>query len=326
MWWLTGVRRPAEYKELYEEHLDEVEEALSAAPQGGPYFLGKQLSLVDIRFAPFIERQIASLAYFKGYDARDGGRRPKLKKWLEVIESRQSYQATKSDWYTHSRALPPQLSAGCAPEKGREELQNLIDELPTKPANTNIDDGKEVWIEPGWNWCSGDMAAARREAAERLIHNHENIVRFASRAAGTPGLPASSAPLADPRATPNKYAEPVVDLFLRHIVDSLLSSSQGASGGGGLLASMLQEAFTSGSNASVDAAIDSLVSGPSGIETAEAMVDCLDYLRARIGVPRDMSHPAAQALRAELKTMSGQLQQSTGVLADANSSVDAITA
>eukprot|EP00957_Ditylum_brightwellii_P142434 10851889-Ditylum_brightwellii.AAC.1 len=30
MWYLTGVRKPAEYKQIYEEHLDEVEEALAS--------------------------------------------------------------------------------------------------------------------------------------------------------------------------------------------------------------------------------------------------------------------------------------------------------
>jgi glutathione S-transferase len=240
------------------------------------------------------------------------------------MESRPSYQATKSDWYTHSRALPPQLSAGCAPEKGWEELQKLIDDLPVEPADANTSVGMEIWIEPGWGWCDKDMAAARREAAERIIHNNENIVRFASRAAGTPGLPASAAPLADPRATPSQEAEPAVDLLLRHVVDSLLSS-QGA-GAGGMFASMLQAPSVSGSNPNIDAVISSLASGPSGGKTVQAVADCLDYLRARIGVPRDMTHPAAQTLRAELKAMSRQLRQSAGILADANGSGEAMAA
>ena len=317
MYLLTGVRKPEEYRQLYEEHLDEVDEALADAPAGGPYFLGKSLSLVDIKFIPFIERQIASLAYFKGVDYRaERQRRPNLIRWLEAMESRPSYQATKSDWYTHSRALPPQLSADCAPGKGPEveAMQALIDDLPEGPSDiVDLTSGNDIWIEPGWDWCSRDMATARREAAERIIYNNVNIARFASRAAGTPGLPASAAPLAGPRDNPNEDAEPAVDLMLRHTVDALLSASTGSGMFGSLLrASSSKSSSSSSSSSAVNAAISSLSSGDFGTETVEAVADCLDYLRNRIGVPRDMSHPAAQALRAELKLISGALRQQRG--------------
>lgn len=36
------------------------------SPTGGPYFLGSQLSMVDILFTPFLERMAASLPYYKG--------------------------------------------------------------------------------------------------------------------------------------------------------------------------------------------------------------------------------------------------------------------
>ena len=319
MYLLTGVRKPEEYRLLYEEHLDEVEEELAAAPAGGPYFLGKDLSLVDLKFIPFIERQVASLAYFKGVDYRaDRQRRPNLMRWLEAMESRPSYQATKSDWYTHSRALPPQLSADCAPGKGQEvkAMQALIDDLPEGPSDAvDSTSGDDIWIEPGWDWCSGDTAAARREAAERIISNHASVVRFASRAAGTPGLPASAAPLAGPRDSPNEDAEPAVDLMLRHAVDALLSS-----GGGGMFGSLFQGS-TPRNGGAVNASISSLSSGELGAETTQTIADCLDYLRKRIGVPRDMSHPAAQALRAELKLVSGSLRQGALVSSDVNEAV-----
>ena len=320
MYLLTGVRKPEEYRLLYEEHLDEVEEELAAAPAGGPYFLGKDLSLVDLRFIPFIERQMASLAYFKGADYRaERQRRPNLMRWLEAMETRPSYQAAKSDWYTHSRALPPQLSANVPPGKGQEveAMQALIDYLPDAPSDATAEStfGDDIWIEPGWDWCSRDMAAARREAAERIIYNHKNIVRFASRAAGTPGLPASAAPLAGPRDNPNEAAEPAVDLMLRHTVDSLLSSA-----GSGMFGSLLQGS-TSRNGSAINAAANSLSSGEFGAETAEAVADCIDYLRKRIGVPRDMSHPAAQALRAELKLVSGSLREGTSVSSDVNKAV-----
>ena len=77
MWWLTGVRRPQEYKDLFLELWEEVDVALGRSP--GPYFLGKELSIVDLRFIPFVERQLASLAYFKGAEyLRDVQQYPNL--------------------------------------------------------------------------------------------------------------------------------------------------------------------------------------------------------------------------------------------------------
>lgn len=47
--------------------MDAVEEGLGATP--GPYFL-EDFSLVDITFAPFLERIAASIAYYKGMAVR----------------------------------------------------------------------------------------------------------------------------------------------------------------------------------------------------------------------------------------------------------------
>ena len=39
----------------------------------GPFFLGSDISLVDITFAPMLERANASLAYYKGFFMRGKG-------------------------------------------------------------------------------------------------------------------------------------------------------------------------------------------------------------------------------------------------------------
>lgn len=64
--------------------LDTVEAALGQAaagslpggldwqPRAGPFFLGDRISMVDLVFAPFLERMVASLLYYKGFQMRGG--------------------------------------------------------------------------------------------------------------------------------------------------------------------------------------------------------------------------------------------------------------
>ena len=49
---------------------------------GGPFFLGKDLSLVDCVFAPFLERIVASIPYYKGVRVRGEGRFPHLERFV----------------------------------------------------------------------------------------------------------------------------------------------------------------------------------------------------------------------------------------------------
>ncbi|CAM8916789.1 unnamed protein product [Rhodiola kirilowii] len=72
---------------------DYLEKALSKF-EDGPFFLG-QFSLVDIAYAPFIERFQAFLLDVKNYDITAG--RPKLAAWIEEINKIEGYKQTKRD-------------------------------------------------------------------------------------------------------------------------------------------------------------------------------------------------------------------------------------
>lgn len=280
MWWLTGVRRPQEYQEIFLEHWQEMEVALGE-DKSGPYFLGKDLSVVDLRFIPFVERQLASLTYFKGANyLRDPKQFPNIVRWLKALESRPSYQATKSDYYTHSRALPPQLAAECVTDTticpdDALRMQAAIDDMPMGAGNLG-------WVEPGWEWYTGNPS---HEAALALIQGSEKIVAFSARGAGLAGLPAASAPLSDPSATPNSDIIPAIDVLFRLVASNLLSKKSNKP-----QQQVLEQAIM---------ILDE--------ETVMAIVECLDYFRARIGVPRDISYPAAESLRTELVQLSRQL-------------------
>lgn len=107
MYWLTGGSN----KNGFLEALNEVERSLA---QTGPFFMGKEVSLVDFMFSSFLERMAASLLYFKGFAMRvapgEPTDYPALNKWFDAMETLDSYRLVKSDYYTHCWDLPPQVS------------------------------------------------------------------------------------------------------------------------------------------------------------------------------------------------------------------------
>ncbi|CAK9144189.1 unnamed protein product [Ilex paraguariensis] len=72
---------------------DYIEMALSKFDDG-PFFLG-QFSLVDIAYAPFIERYQPFLLDVKNYDITVG--RPKLAAWIEEMNKNEAYSQTRCD-------------------------------------------------------------------------------------------------------------------------------------------------------------------------------------------------------------------------------------
>lgn len=283
MYWLTGSGG-ARAKQEFVETLQQVERALGQSK--GPFFMGKDVTIVDFMFAPFLERMAASLLYFKGFTMRVPPNTPtdypNLNKWFDGMETLESYQLTKSDYYTHCWDLPPQLG-GCTYEKAGEPYEKAINgersldgtqgswELPLQPHNGGV--------EPDWTFC-GDEGAAQREAVERLSANHEAIVAFAARGAGRKGMPPYTAQLADPNAVPNDAVKGGVSSVLQIVSMALLEGVD-----------KHDEAMTQMANAIVK---------DGGSDYADGVVASLSYLRDRVGVPRDMRLPAARQLRAHL--------------------------
>ncbi|GKY93609.1 hypothetical protein MPSEU_000328300 [Mayamaea pseudoterrestris] len=275
--WIRGTSSSS--KELFIEMLGQVEEQLSVK---GPFFLGREISMVDVHFAPFLERMAASVVYLKGFVMRVTPSQPTdypaINRWFDVMETLPSYQLTKSDYYTHNWDLPPQLG-GCASEAAGEPFRNAIDgqapgswELPLVAHNGNV--------EPDWSWPGCDAPTAKRQAVERVSANYEAIVKFASRGAGKKGMPPVSAPLADPNASPSEAVMMGVDAAMRIVCLALLQGT------------VEQEANIS--------QVAKLFAEKGGQEYVNGVADSLIYMRDRIGVPRDMQLPAARQLRAHL--------------------------
>lgn len=276
--WCNLVFRPAGESAIkrFEQGLDEVDKQLQITP--GPWFL-TTLSIVDLTFVTHIERMCASVAYWSGFKIRGDGRWPAIERWLTAFEDlpSSSYMATKSDYYTHVQDIPPQYGPGYSlpgsehyaeqitgtdnPSSWRLPLPPLSPTMDVEPINDSINPGDDV---------------ARQTAAYRLINNHEAVVKFALRGAGTPGRKRFQAPLADPFATPALEYLEEMDEALRYVAWALI------------------DGYTC-------VGIPAL-NGDGQAEPAikESMVKSLCYLRDRVGVPRDMPYVAARQLRAHL--------------------------
>jgi glutathione S-transferase len=273
--WLTGSTVTNERQKLnFEATLGRVEEALAAA--GGPYFLGEFFSVIDCIFVPFMERMAASLCFYKGFRLRGNPQFPNVERWFSAMETRESFRNIKSDWFTHAMDLPPQVGHCSMVPEGEPFAAEISgkDGSWTLPLKAN---GVEPLL-PG-----SDEAAARREAATQLIANHEAVVKFAARALGEPGVPPVMAELADPNAKPNEAYLPLLDAALRVVAQALLGGGEAAAAGPG-------------------PAVAGLVAGGN-------VAAGLDYLRKRVGVPRDMSYEAARQFRGHLGWLIDQLQQ-----------------
>ncbi|CAM9551613.1 unnamed protein product [Chrysoparadoxa australica] len=279
-WWCEFVFRPGDRaRQPFEETLLEVDAALSSTP--GPWLSGRDHpDLVDLTYIPHLERMCASTAYWKGYTIRGNPKFPAINRWFEALEVLPSYQAFRGDFYSHITNIPPQYGPGFTID-GAEEFQSTILgkdgswDLPLPPLSESRTQGGKGSLEPVLEVNEVSDETARAEASVKLCKNHEAIVRFAARAVGKPsgwGLGPGRAELADPHAVPNETIIPDMDVTLRVVVDALLSGER-------------DSAWV-----------------PKGLskDNAEALIQCCEYLRDRVGVPRDMSYLAARQARAHL--------------------------
>ena len=81
------VEKAAEFK-------DELTKLIDAADHDGPFFLGKDLSFVDIQIAPWILRLRRVLKPYRGWPEPEAGSR--WARWIEAIENEPDVKATTS--------------------------------------------------------------------------------------------------------------------------------------------------------------------------------------------------------------------------------------
>ena len=286
----AGARGGFGSKRNFEATMRKVDDALGDQP--GPWFsdFSDGPSLVDLQYVSHVERIAASVPYWRGDVVRGSGAYPNLDRWFAAFEARPSYAASRSDWYTHVNDIPPQYGPGVPSNTpDQRAYAAALDggdaawRLPLPPLAAS--DAPSDALQPGWEAFEADAAT---EAAYHVIDNLDAVAAFAARAKGRAGGWARGRPdrarLADPLATPAEGA--VRDA----VQDALLVVAQ----------VLLADCDV--------AAADVAALAARGAGDRAAVRECLAYLRERVGVPRDMSYPAARCLRATLNWVSDALE------------------
>lgn len=260
--WLTSRGNTSERNDM-DSVLKQVDYELSVTE--GSYFLGDDVSIVDVMFTPFLERMAASLPYYKGFECRCD-KYPHLLRWYEAMDTRDSYIGIKSDYYTHVKDLPPQIGA-CQFTDSAAVYTKAID-----GGDWEINSDCFEPMQPL------DKGVACRDAVRRSLSNFDALVRFTLRSVGTAGNPRVSSPLSDPYAKPNLSYEAEVAAALRLVLMIMLTNDY--------------DSIAASSSSDYKKFMSSL--------NKEVVVKCMLYLRDRISVPRDMSIHGARQLRAHI--------------------------
>jgi glutathione S-transferase len=283
--------------------IGKVDKALQSTK--GPWFFGEYdyPTMIDFVYVSHVERMLASAAYWKGLNLRDPKWELKgINAWLEAFEKREAYVAFKSDYFTHVMDIPPQYGPGYDGgfESDRKAFsQSIIGRDGSWHLPLTFDDPVQpLYKGPPLPLCvlesmalapdatgtyeSADPAAmekaCRYMAAMKLSGNGSNVAKFAARGGPKGGKnirKTFGAPLADPYADPDEKVKPSVDAALRVVCAALLDDESADNHKEAMLAAVPKD-------------------------HADGVMSSLEYLRDRVGVPRDLPLASARYFRAYL--------------------------
>lgn len=297
--WFSLVFYPVEGKtlentrEAFLETMRAVNDRLGATQ--GPWFGGRlEPSVIDIILIPTMERIEASILYWRNVKLR--GVYPNIDAWLKAWEEHPSYMATKSDFFTLCSAMPSQNGPGYFSPDAKDVASQIY----------GLDGAWSLGNDCTIEQVNVDDESARFEALYRMIENHASLVKFCARAAGEPGTPSFHAELADPYAEPNEEFVPAIDTCLRHVANALLNGANSVEklAYHDLQGVCVNEELLEGWEAYEEDGRTYYWNHETGdvawTPPTGDLSGCLAYLRDRVGVPRDMSYPAARQLRMHL--------------------------
>jgi len=230
---------------------------------GGPFINGDQLTAPDCHLLPLLERAEAVVPYYFGKTVLDViVPFAKARRMLQVARSKTFFGEIASDATTLGR-----MNIVYAP-RGFNADTAVAAEI----------DGMAEEVSQNWLLAARGDTAARRDAAARLVRNHDAVGCFAQRSSGGGHVHSQS------------HAE-ALNMALQLVTESLLSAE---------VPNVLLDSVRAAALALRDT---------HEVKATTSAADALESLALKIGVPRDMAEAPARALRSHLRLVAGQLRQ-----------------
>eukprot|EP00466_Bigelowiella_natans_P017189 jgi/Bigna1/90550/estExt_fgenesh1_pg.C_730027 len=324
--------------EYVEQALDEAFEGITDLLQDdktGPYFLGSIFSLVDIIFAPLMERMIAIAHYlapdkYDVYNSRHNSEFKEILAWHQAMLARPTYMHIAQDMETIIRIFKLQAAFAL----GTHRIANFPS-IEHHLSPNSRPDVKLLLQKEGKAAASASKLTEefRHEAASRLVTQHAAICAFAMRGRGgdksvgfaglfslfLPSVFCSFSSSLTPSSL-EKRLWPAIDFSLRLVTYMLLlplekgpPSSRCEEKGGGEEKREIgrKQAGVSYSEAAAAAAAATNASkyfeGLNDDDLVEALAVSLRFLHTRVSIPRDMSIGAGAHFRRALASVIDQV-------------------
>lgn len=159
----------------FEAKLDEIEQLLAKYP--GDYFMG-EFSLVDIMYAPHLNRIAANLPVYRDYQVRGNERFPNLNRWFEAIDSRPAYNFIKSDSTTKNLVMRRIFGLKPAVEQVTSKTENLSANPYEMEAAAKLSDNHQAIIGDIFknSGLEAILSASDRDFASSAIDLHLRLL------------------------------------------------------------------------------------------------------------------------------------------------------
>ena len=228
-----------------------------------PYILGSEMSVIDIIYIVSLERMLASVFFYKGYNMIE--KHPVFARWFSTMQTRvDCYQGLMSDFQTHVRSVPARMGTFCFADSidVQRNVALVVGGLHAQGSLIGIQVDPASYPEP---------ADSRYEAIFRVVKHHTTLEKV------------------------SPYGAAPVDFGLRVVLTQMLAATTPPTPLSPCSdSSALTPAIRGASNSTKD---DDDRGAPPHIAAA------LRHIKERVAVPRDMPIWSAIRFRDALEVV-----------------------